>query len=362
MIRVGVIGGGQLGRMLALAGYPLDIRVTTLDPGEDTPASHVAPAIRAAYDDPEALEKLATSSDVLTFEFENVPVQAARKAADHVRVFPPPAALEAAQDRAAEKALFERVGLAVPAYAAVSSADELGAALERVGTPAVLKTRRLGYDGKGQVVIRDPALAAQAWRAVGEAPSILEAFVPFDGEVSLVGTRGKDGATSFYPLIANEHRDGILRVSRPLTDVGELQARAEAHGRALMQELDYVGVLAIEFFRIGEDLLGNEFAPRVHNTGHWTIEGAETSQFEQHLRAVTGLPLGSSAMVGCSTMANLVGQVPSAAAVAAIPGAHLHLYGKAPRAGRKLGHITVQADDRGTLAARWLQVTALLDD
>ncbi len=362
MIRVGVIGGGQLGRMLALAGYPLDIRVTTLDPGEDTPASQVAPAIRAAYDDSGALMTLATGSDVLTFEFENVPVQAARTAARYAPVFPPPAALEASQDRAAEKALFERVGMDVPPYALVSSLTELGAGLERIGAPAVLKTRRLGYDGKGQTVIRDPDLAAAAWQRVGEVPSILEAFVPFDAEVSLVGARGKDGDTSFYPLIENEHRDGILRISRPAEGVPALQDRAETYARALMQELDYVGVLAIEFFRTGEDLLGNEFAPRVHNTGHWTIEGAETSQFEQHLRAVTGLALGSSAVVGYSAMANLVGRVPSVAAVAAIPGAHLHLYGKAPRPGRKLGHITAQADDRPTLAARWLQVTALLDD
>ena len=362
MIRVGVIGGGQLGRMLALAGYPLDIRVTTLDPGEDTPASQVAPCIRAAYDDPAALQTLATGSDVLTFEFENVPVEAARTAAKHAPLFPPPAALEAAQDRAEEKALFERIGLPVPAYTLVSSGDELVQALERIGTPAVLKTRRLGYDGKGQVTIRDPSLASQAWRAVGEVPSILEVSVPFDGEVSLVGVRGRDGDTSFYPLVANEHRDGILRVSRPLADTPLLQASAEAHARALMRELDYFGVLAIEFFRTGDHLMGNEFAPRVHNTGHWTIEGAETSQFEQHLRAVTGLPLGSSALLGSSAMANLIGVIPDTALVAAIPGAHLHLYGKAPRSGRKLGHITVHASDQGTLAPRWLQVTALLDD
>ncbi|MEA2581866.1 MAG: 5-(carboxyamino)imidazole ribonucleotide synthase [Actinomycetota bacterium] len=362
MIRVGVIGGGQLGRMLALSGYPLDIRVTTLDPGEDTPASQVAPSIRAAYDDLAALETLAAASDVLTFEFENVPVEAVRAVARHTPLYPPASALEAAQDRVAEKTLFEHIGLAVAPYAQVSSLADLAEALERIGTPAILKTRRLGYDGKGQTVIRDPAHAAEAWRMVGEAPSILEAFVPFDVEVSIVGARAEDGATSFYPLVANEHRDGILRVSRPLQDVPDLQGRAEAHAHALMDELDYVGVLAIEFFRTGEDLLGNEFAPRVHNTGHWTIEGAETSQFEQHLRAVAGLPLGSSASVGCSVMANLIGEMPDPAAVAEIAGAHLHTYGKAPRPNRKLGHITVDAADPQTLAARWLQVTALLDE
>jgi 5-(carboxyamino)imidazole ribonucleotide synthase len=362
VIRVGVIGGGQLGRMLALAGYPLDIRVTTLDPGEDTPASQVAPAIRAAYDDTQALVRLASGSDVVTFEFENVPVGAAITAGAHVPVFPPPASLEAAQDRVAEKALFERIGLPVPPYAAVSSSRELKEALDRIGTPAVLKTRRLGYDGKGQTVLENREAAGEAWRTVGEAPSILEAFVPFDAEVSLIGARGRDGTTAFYPLVANVHRDGILRRSRPLAEAQGLQVLAERHGRALMDALDYVGVVAIEFFRTGEVLLGNEFAPRVHNTGHWTIEGAETSQFEQHLRAVVGLPLGSIAAVGFSEMVNLIGSVPDGAAVAAIPGAHVHLYGKSPRPDRKLGHITLRAADPDTLALRYLQVTSALDE
>jgi 5-(carboxyamino)imidazole ribonucleotide synthase len=362
VIRVGVIGGGQLGRMLALAGFPLDIRITTLDPGADTPSSQVAPSIIGAYDDTAALERLARSSDVLTFEFENVPVDAALVAAQHLSLFPPPAALAASQDRAAEKALFERIGLPVPAYVAVSTSDELAAAVAAIGTPAVLKTRRFGYDGKGQAVIRDADLAPEAWREAGEQPSILETLVPFESEVSIVGARGRDGHTAFYPLAVNQHRDGILRVSRPLLDAPELQVRAESHAQALMDELGYVGVLTIEFFKVGEDLLGNEFAPRVHNSGHWTIEGAETSQFEQHLRAVAGLPLGPTGPVGFCAMANLIGTTPDPVAVAAIPGAHLHLYGKAPRPGRKLGHVTVTAEDPEILARRWLQVTTVLDD
>lgn len=360
MIRVGVIGGGQLGRMLALAGYPLDIRVTTLDPGENTPASQVAPSIRADYDDLTAVGALADASDVVTFEFENVPVRAARTAAERSRLFPPPEALEAAQDRAVEKALFERIGLPVAPVRSVASIGELEAALAIVGLPAVLKTRRMGYDGKGQAVIRERDGAADAWRAVGEVPCIVETLVVFDREVSLVGARARSGATAFYPIIQNEHRDGILRVSRPFPGEPALQANAETHGRALMDALDYVGVLTIEFFQVGDELLGNEFAPRVHNSGHWTIEGAETSQFEQHLRAVSGLPLGPSGARAYSKMANLIGSAPDPATVTGIPGAHLHLYGKTPRPNRKIGHITVTAEDQDTLHSRWLQVTPLL--
>lgn len=362
MIRVGVIGGGQLGRMLALAGYPLDIRVTTLDPGDDTPASQVAPSMRAAYGDLEAVGGLADASDVVTFEFENVPVEAARAAAQRSRLYPPPAALEAAQDRALEKALFERIGLPVAPVVPVASIAELETALQVVGLPAVLKTRRMGYDGKGQAVIRDRESASAAWRAVGEVPSIVEALVAFDREVSLIGARARSGATAFYPVIANEHSEGILRLSSPLSDGSAIQASAEGHGRALMDALDYVGVLTIEFFQVGDELLGNEFAPRVHNSGHWTIEGAETSQFEQHLRAVSGLPLGPSGARAFSQMANLIGSAPDPAAIAGIPGAHLHLYGKAPRPNRKIGHITVTAQDQDTLRSRWLQVTPFLDD
>ena len=387
--------------MLALAGYPLGIRCTTLDPAADSPAAQVAPALVGAYDDVGSLERLAATSDVLTYEFENVGVDAVRAMAGRIPVFPPPDALEAAQDRLREKRRFESVGLPVAPYVPVASTEELQAALDAIGTPAVLKTRRLGYDGKGQVVIHDAARAEDAWRAVGEVPSLLEGFVAFDRELSIVAARGRDGAVaSFaharfagvqpgadhvpgalenvlaagatwasrktgpfgalrvrhfgsYPLVENEHRDGILRLTRaPAPDLTpELEARAEGHVHALMDDLAYVGVLAVELFQVGEDLLGNEMAPRVHNTGHWTIEGAETSQFEQHLRAVTGLPLGPPAPVGTSAMVNLIGAEPDRASVAAVPHAHLHTYGKAPRPGRKLGHITVRADDPEVVAA-----------
>ena len=354
MTRVGIIGGGQLGRMLALAGHDLGIACTTLDPSPGSPAAAVAPAIVGAYDDHDRLADLVEHSDVVTYEFENVPVEAARSVEQRVPVFPPPAALEASQDRLAEKELFTTVGLPVAAYAPVDSLSSLTDALERLGTPAVLKTRRLGYDGKGQAVIRDPLLAEDAWRSVGEVPCLLEALVSFDRELSIVAVRGRDGATAAYPVVENRHRDGILRMTRaPAAGLDpDVQEAAEAHARSLMAELGYVGVLAIELFQVGPSLLGNEMAPRVHNSAHWTIEGAETSQFENHLRAACGLPLGATDAIGVSAMVNLIGEVPDRDAVLRIPGAHLHDYGKDPRPGRKLGHVTVRADDERSLEER----------
>ncbi len=344
-VRVGIVGGGQLGRMLALAGAPLGIRCTSLDPAAGSPAAQVATAIEGAYDDPGALADLAEASDVLTYEFENVPVEAVRSLAGRVEVRPSPGALEATQDRIAEKTLFEEAGLPVAPFAAIDSVSELEAAVERLGAPVVLKTRRLGYDGKGQAVIRDAARAEDAWRAIGELPAICETFVPFDRELSIVAVRDASGDMRAYPLVENVHVDGILRRTvAPAPDVpAGLQARAETHARAVFERLDYVGVGAIELFQVGEDLLGNEMAPRVHNSGHWTIEGAETSQFENHLRAIAGLPLGSTDPVAFSAMVNLIGEIPSTREILAIEGAHLHDYGKAARPGRKLGHVTVRA-------------------
>ena len=357
-MHVGIVGGGQLGRMLALAGHDVGIGCVTLDPTEGSPAAQVAPAIVGEYDDPAALDELAGRADVITYEFENVPVSSARKLAETRAVYPPPQALESAQDRLAEKALFEDVGIPVAPFAAVEDLATLRTAIDVVGLPAVLKTRRLGYDGKGQTILHRSELAEDAWRSVGEVPSILEALVPFDRELSILGARARGGETRFWPLVQNRHRDGILRTSiAPAPDLQpEMQARAEGHARSLMQRLDYVGVLAIELFEAGGALLGNEMAPRVHNSGHWTIEGAETSQFEQHLRTVTGLPLGSAGLRGRAAMVNLIGEVPDPEAILAVPGAHLHLYGKAPRPGRKLGHVTLTAEDSQTLRSRMLQV------
>jgi 5-(carboxyamino)imidazole ribonucleotide synthase len=313
---VGVIGGGQLGRMLALAGIPLGLSFRFLDPAPDAPAADVGELLVGAYDDPTLLDRLAAGADVVTYEFENVPVAAAER----VRAVPAAAALEASQDRLVEKQLFRRLGIPTPRIE-----DEVET------FPAILKTRRLGYDGKGQRLV-------ETWE--GPGPShVLEERVSFDRELSLLAVRGRDGDTRFWPLVENVHEDGILRTSRaPAADAP--QAEAEEYATKLLDELGYVGVLALELFDVGGRLLANEFAPRVHNTGHWTIEGAATSQFENHVRAVLGLPLGSTDSHP-STMVNLIGSTPAAEDVLRIPGAHLHLYGKEPRPGRKLGHVTL---------------------
>ena len=364
MTRVGIVGGGQLGRMLAIAGYPLDIRCTVLDPGIGASASQVAASIVGAYDDPIALARLTTESDVLTYEFENVPVDALRELAERIPIYPPLEALEAAQDRLLEKALFEKVGIESAPSAPIDSHASLAEALQQIGVPAVIKTRRLGYDGKGQRVIHDPGLAEAAWLSLGGVPSIMEGLIPFDRELSMVAVRGFDGDSGFYPLVENTHRDGMLDVTRaPAPDVGiDLQHAAEQKASELMDLLGYVGVMAIEMFQVGERLLGNEIAPRVHNTAHWTIEGAETSQFENHLRAITGLPLGPTAPIGHSAMVNLIGSAPDPAALMSIPGAHLHLYGKEPRPGRKIGHVTIRTDDTLVLERSLVQLRALVDE
>jgi 5-(carboxyamino)imidazole ribonucleotide synthase len=350
-VTLGILGGGQLGWMLARAAEPLGIRCRVLDPSPDAPAGRAGELVVGAYDDPAALDRFAEGLRLATYEFENVPVASARRLAARLDVLPPPRALEVAQDRVAEKAFFESAGIPVTPWRPVSSPADLERALDELGRPAVLKTRRLGYDGKGQHVIRGPGDAEVAWARLGGAPLVLEAFVPFARELSVIAARGRDGAVACYPLVENEHAEGILRRSRapaPGLAAG-LQAEAGRHAGRVLDALGYVGVLAIELFEVEGRLLANELAPRVHNSGHWTIEGAETSQFENHVRAVTGLPLGPTAPRGASLMVNLIGAVPDAAAVLAVPGAHLHLYGKAPRPGRKLGHVTLRADDPAAL-------------
>jgi len=313
---IGVIGGGQLGRMLALAGIPLGLSFRFLDPAADAPARDVGELLIGEYDDPDLLDRLADGAKAVTYEFENVPVEAARR----VGAVPGAAALEAAQDRLTEKLLFRWLGIPT-----VRINDEVET------FPALLKTRRLGYDGKGQRLVETRP---------GTVPGhVLEERVAFDRELSLIAVRGQLGETRFYPLVENVHEDGILRTSRaPALDAA--QAEAEVYATKILDELEYVGVLALELFDVGGELLANEIAPRVHNTGHWTIEGSETSQFENHLRAILGLPLGSTESRR-ALMVNLIGTVPKTLDVLEIPHAHLHLYGKEPRPGRKLGHVTL---------------------
>lgn len=358
-MRIGVLGAGQLGRMLALAGYPLDFDFVFLDPAAEACAAPLGDHIHADYTDEKALADFCSRIDLATYEFENVPVKTAAFVAARKPLLPHPRALEAGQDRLSEKQLFEPLRIAVPPYAAVGSRAELDAALARIGFPSVLKTRRLGYDGKGQAALRSSADVAPAWERLGKQPLLLEAFVKFDREISCIGVRGKDGETAFYPVAENVHRDGILRTSIPRAK-DPLQADAERATRAVMEQLDYVGVLAFEFFVTGGRLLGNEIAPRVHNSGHWTIDGAVCSQFENHLRAVAGLPLGSTAMRGPCAMVNFIGAVPELAKLTQIPELRVHLYGKQAKPARKVGHANVVADSEEKLGAALRRLAALL--
>ena len=359
--RVGVLGAGQLGRMLGLAGRALGLELTFLDPNPESPARAVGELLVSDYADAAALARLSAAR-VVTFEFENVPVAAVKTLEATAQVFPGSRALEVAQDRLNEKTCFRSLGIATPAFEAVSSWSELTQALSRVGLPAVLKTRRFGYDGKGQAVLRSEADARAAFERLGEAPLILEGFVPFERELSIIAVRSRKGEVACYPLVENHHEAGILRKTlAPAPGVSEaLQRAASQHIEKLLAHLDYVGVLALELFQVGEQLIANEIAPRVHNTGHWTIEGACTSQFENHLRAILDLPLGATEALSPCAMLNVIGDAPDAVAILAVPDAHLHWYGKTPRAGRKVGHITVRAPDAQTLATRVAELERIL--
>ena len=351
---IGILGGGQLGYMLALAGYPLGLHFRFLDPSPEAPVGRIANRVTADFSDQQALEKFSHGLKVVTYEFENVPVAAAKFLAERVPVYPPSVALEEAQDRLREKRLFRRLEIPATEFAEISKREDLDAAVRQVGLPLMLKTCRMGYDGKGQWLLRTVEDVEKARRELPDVPLILEKFVPFTRELSILGVRGRGGEIAFYPLIENHHRGGILRLSlAPAPNLtASLQQEAERAARKVLEALDYVGVLCIEFFEIGGRLLANEVAPRVHNSGHWTIEGAVTSQFENHLRAILGMPLGSIAAVGVSAMINLIGETPESAEVLNVPNAHLHLYGKEPRAGRKLGHVTVRADQFEKLQQR----------
>jgi 5-(carboxyamino)imidazole ribonucleotide synthase len=348
---VGILGAGQLGRMLALAGLPLGLRFRTLDLSSEAPAGSVSELMVADFNDTDALKRFARGLDLVTYEFENVPVDSARFLDRRVPVYPPPEALEAAQDRVTEKTFFQNLGIPTPPFKPVTTWEDLERGIAEIGLPAMLKTRRFGYDGKGQFVLWRDEDAAVAWQSLGGVPLILEGFIAFQRELSIIAVRNRSGETAFYPLVENHHQNGILRLSLcPAPGAtSELQAEAEGHAIRAMQALKYVGVLAIEFFERDGHLLANEMAPRVHNSGHWTIEGADTSQFENHLRAIMGIALGSTEVTGHNAMLNLIGSIPEARSVLALPGVHLHLYGKAPRPNRKLGHITLRASDDQSL-------------
>jgi 5-(carboxyamino)imidazole ribonucleotide synthase len=344
---VGIVGAGQLGRMLALAGYPLGVRCLFLDRSSTAPGAQVAPILVGELEDPTLLAELASRSDVVTFDWENISGSALAPLEKLTKIRPPRPALQVAQDRISEKALFVRLRIPVVAHVAVNSRAELMAAIGRIGLPGVLKTRRFGYDGKGQFVLRRVEHADAAWTSLGGADLIYEAFQSFSREVSIVGARSAAGELVTYPLSANTHGGGVLRYSvAPFADA-RLERSARIYLKRVMNELGYVGVLAIEFFVVNGRLIANEMAPRVHNSGHWSIEGCVTSQFENHLRAICDMPLGSTRALGHTAMINFLGEMPARDRLLAIEGLAFHDYGKEPRPGRKLGHCTILKERAG---------------
>jgi len=363
---VGILGGGQLARMMVLAGAPMGLRFELFDPAADACGAQVAPLQVAAFDDEAALAAFAARVDVVTFDFENVPARSAKFLAERVPVHPNPDALAVAQDRLSEKTLFQSLGIPLPPFADIRSRGELAAKVAEFGMPCIVKTRRLGYDGKGQFRIRSAADIDAAWDTLGSQVEktglILEGFVAFDREVSVVAVRGQDGEFRAWPITGNWHVNGVLSASLAPAQLSAAQHEAAiGYARALAERLDYVGVFALELFCRGDELLANEMAPRVHNSGHWTIEGSETSQFDNHLRAVLGLPLGDTRMLGHACMLNWVGQMPDANAVLGQAGGHWHDYGKQARDGRKVGHATLRDDDAAALAGALERVGGQLD-
>ena len=358
---VGIVGAGQLGRMMALAGYPLGLDFLFLDKDAKTPGGQLAPLLAGELTDRKLIGELSQRCEVDTIDWENVPVEALEGLPGKARISPPTRALAAAQDRLSEKRTFELLGIATTRYASVDSRESLEAAVRAIGLPGVLKTRRMGYDGKGQFVLREPADLDAAWDALGKSPLLYENLVPFDAEVSIIAVRGADGEVAFYPLNLNVHRAGILRLTRAPYGNAALTRQAQRAAKKLLEHFNYVGVLTIEFFVKRGRLIANEMAPRVHNSGHWTIEGAVTSQFENHVRAIAGLPLGSTAARGHSAMINLIGEMPARDPLLAEDGLHWHDYGKSPRPGRKLGHLTICESTARVRDRRGFKVLARVD-
>jgi 5-(carboxyamino)imidazole ribonucleotide synthase len=337
--------------MMALAGYPLGIECHLLDTRADSSGGQVAPIRVAELDDLQALEALAREADVITFDIENVSVAALESLQAIVPVHPAPAAVAVAQDRLSEKRLFDSLGIPAAPYVTIDGAADFDEVDTELGWPVVIKARRLGYDGRGQRLVDSAGELAAAWAELGERPAIAEGFVDFDCEVSLIGVSDQSQNLRFYPLTENRHADGMLESSIAPFVNAELQQQAEAWMTAMVRKFHYVGILTIEFFVTPSGLVANEIAPRVHNSGHWTIEGAVSSQFENHLRAILGLPTGATTTRGTIAMRNLIGRMPARAELLAIDGLHMHDYGKSPRPGRKIGHCTMVAADRNSAQA-----------
>jgi 5-(carboxyamino)imidazole ribonucleotide synthase len=348
--------------MLALAGYPLGLGFRFFDPEPGAPAGELAEVIAVSLEDPAAIEQHAADLGAITFEAEHVPMATLQALTGLTRVFPPPRTLEAAQDRLLEKEFFTRLGVPTPPYAAVNSRDELDAAVARIGLPAHLKTRRHGPSGKERFPLREPIDVALAWTEMGAEPLILEGHVPFERELCLVAARNPQGETAVYPLTENYRNEGLLTHTRALSPgpASPQQAEAEAYMLRVMSAMRYVGVVTIEFFQYLGRLIANSMVPRVHASAHWTIEGAETSQFENHLRAGLGRPLGSPAPTGYCGVVNLIGETPDLTPILRVRGAHLHLYGTQPQPGEILGHVTIRANDPKSLGARMAHLGQIL--
>lgn len=360
-MKVGILGGGQLARMIALAGYPLGVRFVFLDPSISACATTLGSHLHGDYEDETLLAELAKRADVVTYEFENVPAKVANFLESHTQVYPSPKALAVAQDRLIEKDFLNELGIPTAPYHDITTLESLQKAMETIGYPAILKTRTQGYDGKGQSILKSAADLKAAWQKLDGLPAVVEGFVKFSREISIVAVRSVSGELAFYPLSENVHKGGILRVSQSLQN-DPMQEKAQDYVTRLMNALKYVGVLALELFEVDGELIANEFAPRVHNSGHWTIEGAETSQFENHLRAILDLPLGSTTAVDYVAMVNFIGGKPDNKDILKIPNTHLHLYGKAPRKGRKIAHATIRAKTIDELELLKKRLIKLADD
>ena len=359
--RIGILGAGQLGRMMVLEGMPLGLEFVLYEPS-GKPTANVGRIITP--ETPDALAAFLDAVDVVTYEFEHLPLAEVEEIARHKPVYPGVEALRVCQHRALEKALFTELGIPTATYRVVNSPEALKSAAGELGCPVVAKSVTEGYDGKGQAVLRSPEEAEDAWKRIGHRELIVEAFVNFTREVSIIAVRSRTGEVRTYPIGENLHRDGILRLTRaPAPNLSAtVQKEADAFITRILNRLDYVGVLALELFETPDGLLANEMAPRVHNSGHWTQNGAVISQFENHVRAVAGLPLGCTEARGHTCMINLVGHLPDREAVLRHPDTHLHLYGKSPRPGRKLGHINVVSDDPAMLDQRMEAILSTLPD
>jgi len=362
-MKIGILGGGQLAKMLVLAGYPLGIQIVCIDPNADCCAQPLCPVVHTEFDNIERIHEHFKGVSCVTYETENLPLHAVEKLQEHYTLYPSLEALRITQDRLFEKNFLHSLNIPTAEYHSIDSLQSLDSTAKQLGFPLILKTRRNGYDGKGQVWIKSESDLLPAWKAVSTNDLIIEKIVPFEAEISLIFARNPQGDMVFYPLTLNHHEQGILRLSEAPYDKPELELLAQNNARAIAERLQYVGVMAIEFFYANHQLIVNELAPRVHNSGHWTIEGAVTSQFENHLRAILGLPLGSTTITGYSKMINCIGEEPKdLRTLLSIPHLHFHSYGKSPRAHRKLGHMTICATNQLDTQSSFVNAKHVMDN